>query len=118
MKIRITSDSTCDLTREQLERFHVDVCPLYIIKNGESYRDMVDITPQDIFDHVAAGGNLCSTAAVSESDYEAFFAKELEGYDGLVHFTISSDMSSCCRDPGDREGRRTRRGAGRRAVHL
>ena len=56
---------------------------------------MVDITPQDIFDHVSAGGSLCSTAAVSEADYEEFFARELEGYDGLVHFTISSDMSSC-----------------------
>ena len=58
MKIRITSDSTCDLTQELLKRFHVDVSPLYIIKNGVSYRDMVDITPQDIFDHVSAGGNL------------------------------------------------------------
>ncbi|MBO4836143.1 MAG: DegV family protein, partial [Clostridia bacterium] len=95
MKIRITSDSTCDLTPELLKRFSVDVSPLYIIKNGKSYRDMVDITPQDIFDHVSAGGSLCSTAAVSEADYEEFFARELEGYDGLVHFTISSDMSSC-----------------------
>ena len=95
MKIRITSDSTCDLTPALLERFHVAVSPLYIIKDGVSYRDQVDITTDEIFAHVEAGGNLCSTAAVSESDYQDFFARQLEGYDGLVHFTISSDMSAC-----------------------
>ena len=95
MKIRITSDSTCDLTAEQLERFHVTVCPLYIVKDGVAYRDQVEITTDEIFAHVEAGGALCSTAAVSESDYEEFFTQNLEGYDGLVHFTISSEMSAC-----------------------
>lgn len=95
MKIRITSDSTCDLTPELLERFHIAVSPLYIIKDGKSYRDQIDITTDEIFAHVKAGGSLCSTAAVSESDYEEFFSRNLAGYDGLVHFTISSDMSSC-----------------------
>ncbi|MBQ9195713.1 MAG: DegV family protein [Clostridia bacterium] len=95
MKIRITSDSTCDLTPELLNRFHVAVSPLYIIKDGVSYRDQVDITTDEIFAHVEAGGSLCSTAAVSQSDYEEFFAQNLAGYDGLVHFTISSDMSAC-----------------------
>ena len=95
MKIKITSDSTCDLTDELLERFHIAIRPLYVIKEGVSYRDGVDISTDDIYAHVAAGGKLCSTAAVSERDYEKFFAKELEGYDGLVHTTISSEMSSC-----------------------
>lgn len=95
MKIKITSDSTCDLTPELLKRFHIAISPLYVIKDGVAYRDSIDITPDEIFAHVAAGGSLCSTAAVSETDYEAFFARELEGYDGLVHTTISSEMSSC-----------------------
>lgn len=95
MKVRITSDSTCDLTPELLERFNIAIRPLYIIKDGVSYRDNVDITPADIFAHVEGGGKMCSTAAVSESDYEEFFTKHLQGYDGLVHVTISSDMSAC-----------------------
>lgn len=95
MRVKITSDSTCDLTPELLRRFDISVCPLYIIKDGVSYRDNVDITPAEIFAHVEAGGNLCSTAAVSEADYEEFFAREMTGYDGLVHVTISSEMSAC-----------------------
>ena len=95
MRVKITSDSTCDLTPELLRRFDISVCPLYIIKDGVSYRDGVDITPADIFAHVEAGGSLCSTAAVSEADYEEFFTREMAGYDGLVHVTISSEMSVC-----------------------
>ena len=95
MKIKITSDSTCDLTPELLKRFDISICPLYVIMDGVSYRDGIDITTDQIFAHVAEGGSLCSTAAVSEDDYKHFFARELEGYDGLVHITISSEMSAC-----------------------
>ena len=44
MKIKITSDSTCDLTQELLDRFHIATVPLYVIMDGVSYKDSVDIT--------------------------------------------------------------------------
>ena len=95
MKIKITSDSTCDLTQELLDRFHIDTVPLYVIMDGVSYRDSMDITTEQIFAHVAAGGALCSTSAVSENDYIEFFTRELQDCDGLVHVTLSSKMSVC-----------------------
>ncbi len=95
MKVRITSDSTCDFSREMKKRFHVGIVPLYVIKDGVAYRDSKDITCDEIFAHVAAGGALCTTSAVSQSEYEDFFAQQLEGYDGLVHVNLSSEMSSC-----------------------
>lgn len=49
MKIKITSDSTCDLTQELLDRFHIATVPLYVIMDGVSYRDSVDITTEQIF---------------------------------------------------------------------
>ena len=55
----------------------------------------MDITPDEIYDHVAKGGSMCSTAAVSVYDYEEFFRKELESADAVVHFHISGDMSAC-----------------------
>jgi len=73
----------------------VGIVPLYVVKEGVAYRDSVDITCDEIFAHVAAGGALCTTSAVSQSEYEDFFAHELEGYDGLVHINLSGEMSSC-----------------------
>ena len=69
MNIRITSDSTCDLDPDYLRAHRVEILPLYTMKGNETFRDGVDIVPQDIFDHVAAGGDLCSTAANNVDDY-------------------------------------------------
>ena len=71
------------------------ITSLYIVRDGESLVDGVDITPDEIYDHVAKGGSMCSTAAVSVYDYEEFFRKELESADAVVHFHISGDMSAC-----------------------
>ena len=39
--IKITTDSTCDLPRELLERYNITVTPLGIIKAGKLYQDGV-----------------------------------------------------------------------------
>ena len=95
MKIRICADSTRDLSPELVAKYDVSVIPLYIVKDGASFADGLEITPQDIYDHVRAGGSMCSTAAVSVADYEAFFAEQLKCCDALLHFHISSEMSAC-----------------------
>ena len=51
MNIKILSDSTCDLSVDLLEKNHITLIPLTVIKNGEVHSDGVNITPQDIFDH-------------------------------------------------------------------
>ena len=95
MNIRITSDSTCDLSPDYLQAHRVELLPLYTMKGGETFRDGVDIHPQDIFDHVAAGGDLCSTAANNVSDYQELFARLLPECDAIIHIDISADFSSC-----------------------
>ena len=95
MKVKICSDSVCDLSPELKEKYALDILPLYVMLDGKEHRDGVDIVPDDIYDHVAAGGALGSTAAVSVADYIDFFKKQLETCDELVHFHISSSMSAC-----------------------
>ena len=94
MNIKILSDSTCDLPKELQERYDITLFPLTIIKDGENYRDNVTITPADIFAHVAAGGDLCSTAAGNVSEYQELFAQYADKYDGVVHVNIGSGFSS------------------------
>ena len=95
MNIKITSDSTCDLSAELLERYSISLVPLYVVMDGRSCRDGVDIFPADIFAHVAAGGALCTTSAVSGYDYEQHFSKYSGSYDAVIHITIGSCFSSC-----------------------
>ena len=45
MKIKITADSTCDLTQPLVEKYGVTITPLAVSCGGESFHDGVDITP-------------------------------------------------------------------------
>lgn len=94
MKIKITSDSTCDLSEELVKKYGVNILPLTVIMGEKTYRDGVDIKPADIFSFVKENGILPKTSAPSTEEYTEFFTKELEGYDALIHFNISSKASS------------------------
>ncbi len=95
MKIKILSDSTCDLSRELIEKYDITIVPLIVVKNDKAYADGVTITTDEIFAHVAAGGDLCSTTAVSVGEYQEWFGKFAGDYDGIVHVNISSEFSAC-----------------------
>ena len=95
MAIKLISDSTCDLTPELLERYDITLAPLYVTQDGVTRRDGVDIHPQDIFDHVAAGGSLPSTSAVNIADYQELFSKYAQEYEAVIHFNIGQGFSAC-----------------------
>ncbi len=95
MNIKFLSDSTCDLSKDLIEKNDISIVPLVVIKDGEAYKDGITITPEDIFSHVAAGGSLCSTAAVNVGDYEDVFSEFAPKYDGVVHISLGSGFSSC-----------------------
>lgn len=94
MKYKITSDSTCDLSDELVEKHNISLFPLTVVKDGQAYLDGITITPDDIFSHVAAGGNLCSTTAGSVGEYQELFEKYASDYDGIIHISIGSGFSS------------------------
>ena len=94
MNIKILSDSTCDLYPEQLEKYDITLVPLTIIKDGKAYSDGVTITPAEIFAHVAAGGDLCTTTAMNAGEYADWFSKYVNDYDGVIHINIGSNFSS------------------------
>lgn len=95
MSVKVISDSTCDLSEELISKYNVTIVPLYIERDGKFLKDGIDIKPSDIFEYVKQTGKLCHTAAVSVADYDEYFAEALKEADGIVHFTISSEMSAC-----------------------
>ena len=95
MKIKILSDSTCDLSPEQIAEHDIGLARLSIIKDGEAFLDGDTITPADIFAHVAAGGDLCSTNAFNVDGYQQLFAQYADEYDGVIHINLGSGFSSC-----------------------
>lgn len=50
--IKLFSDSTCDLPKEDIEGMDVGIVPLIVTFDGDVYYDGVDITPSDLFNIV------------------------------------------------------------------
>lgn len=95
MNIKVTADSTCDLSAELVERYGVTIVPLTVSCDGKSYLDGVEIDPETLLSITEATGGIAATAAVNIVTYQEFFAEMLKTADAVVHFTISSEMSAC-----------------------
>lgn len=92
--IKITCDSTADLSKDLMERYNIDTIPLYINLNGKSFKDGVDIQSDDIYEYVKKTGILPKTAAVSIKDYMDFFKKFHSSYDAVIHINLGEKFSS------------------------
>ena len=98
--VLITADSTCDLSRELIERYDIRLIPLTIQLGDESYLDGVSFTPQDMYERYHADGSLPKTAAPSLQQFLDFFTPLLEqGYE-IVHLDISAELSSTFQTAG------------------
>ena len=94
-KIKITCDSTCDLTRELYEKYNIDVTPLGIALGESLYHDGVDVCTSDVFKFVEDSGVLPKTSAVSVGEYIELFQKYVNDGYSVIHINISSEFSSC-----------------------
>ena len=92
--IRILADSTCDLSPELVERYHVTEIPLHVLLDEEEYLDGVNIFPQQIYEWSDACGRTPKTSAASIEEVTAIYKPFLEQGDELIVFTISASMSA------------------------
>lgn len=94
-KVKVTCDSTCDLTRELYERYDVEVIPLGVSLGDDFRHDSVDVTAPELFEYVKTSGQLPKTSAISVGEYTEKFEKYVEmGYQ-VVHINISGELSAC-----------------------
>ncbi len=95
MRTAIVTDSTCDLPGELLEQYDITVLPLHITRSGQSLLDGMEITPEDIFAHVAGGGEICATSAVNVFEFAACFQKLGQNCGAIICVTIGAEFSTC-----------------------
>lgn len=95
-RVKVVTDSSCDLDSSLLERFDVAVVPLKIrFGETEELIDRVELSVEEFWDRVATKKQLPSTAAPAPGDFEtAFREAATAGYDGVVCITISSKLSA------------------------
>ena len=92
-KLIITSDSTCDLSKEILEQYDIKIVPLYINVDGKEFKDGVDITTSEMYKLVEETNTIPKTAATSVGDFIEFFKPFYEEGCEVIYTGISSTMS-------------------------
>ena len=92
--IHIIADSTCDLSKELVEKYGIIIQPLYIHLGEEEYQDGVSITPDDIYKWSEETKETPKTAAVSMAEMMDLYEKYTTNGDEIICFSISDDMST------------------------
>lgn len=94
MNVLISTDSSCLLTNDVFNGYDISVFPLNVIINGEEYLDGVTITQEELKNAMRSNKKI-QTSTPPIADVEEYFDKWLsKGYDHIIHFTISSKLSS------------------------
>ncbi len=97
MKIAISAESTIDLPKELLTLYDIHTLPYTIILGDKDYLDG-EILPEQIFKFYEDTKTLPKTSAINSLQYQEHFNSLLKDYDGVIHFCLSSEISSSCKN--------------------
>ena len=92
--VKIFADSTCDLTKEQVQGNDIAIIPLYVVMDGRSYRDGIDVTSADIYRYAEKTKQTPTTAAASENDFIQAFTPYADAGTDIVYICIPDVLSA------------------------
>ena len=93
-KVKIISDSTCDLSQELTAKYDIDILPLHILLGENEFRDGKDTTPDRIFAWADANKATPKTSAPSLEDAKVLLQPYVEAGREVICFSISGSMST------------------------
>ena len=92
--IRIISDSTCDLSKDLIEKYGITIVPLHIVLGEDEFFDGVNIAPDDIYAWSDANNATPKTSATSIEEAVKSIKQFTDNGDQVIVFTIASGMST------------------------
>ena len=96
MKFRVLSDSSCDITKEQEEQYHIGIIPYYVSMDGVHYKkDRVEITAEEFYREMAENpGVYQKTSTPTQVDLYNFFLPYAKAGEQVLYFNLTAKFSS------------------------
>lgn len=94
MKILISTDTSCLINNEFYKKLDISVFPLNVIIDGEEFLDGVTINQEELKVAMRSGKKIQTSTPPLGEVVEYFESLIAKGYDHIIHFTISSELSS------------------------
>lgn len=95
MKVKITTETSCDLPQEILKQLDIEAVRVYVLLDGVSYRDVDDMTAYELFDAVESRDLAPTTSAPSIQDYLDVFKLYDPQTTTVIHLSTTSEHSVC-----------------------
>lgn len=95
-EIKIVADSTCDLSPELIMQYDITIIPLCIILDMESYYDLEEIVPEDIYKWANEQHKTPKTSAPSIQKVEDILMPFIKEEKDIIFLGISEEMSTTC----------------------
>lgn len=92
-RIKIVTDSTCDLPQQVLDDLDITMVPLTIRFGQESYKDRVEISSEEFFQRLTESKEVPTTSQVSVGQFAEVFNKHAGEYDSVLGLFLSSKLS-------------------------
>lgn len=92
-KVVITADCVCDMPEELLEQYGVKVICFYVNTEHGCFKDMEEVTSDNIVEYFRQGGTAVKTKAPLVEEYRDFFENNLKEADQIIHIAMSSVLS-------------------------
>ena len=93
-KVAVVADSTCCLPKELIEKYDIHLVPLQIVYEGKTYRDRVDITPDEVFKIMRRRKNLPSTSNPLIADFADVCRTVGQKAESILCITVTGLQSS------------------------
>ena len=94
MAVRVVTDSTADLPKDQAEELGIHVIPLLVQFGDDVFRDGVDLDTVSFYEKLEASRVSPTTATLPAAKFEEAYRQLIEeGADGILAIYISSTMS-------------------------
>jgi DegV family protein with EDD domain len=95
MGVRVVTDSSCDLSRNLIEAYGIEVVPLTIRFGDEELVDREELEPDEFWTRLRSSDALPETSAPSAGAFEARFHDLIQrGATGIISINLSSRLSA------------------------
>lgn len=93
-QIALITDSTCDIPSHLIEQYGINVVPLHLIWNDETFRDRVDMVPKAFYRRLTEDPRYPTTAHPTPEGFLATYEEAVQGgAEEIVVITLSSELS-------------------------
>jgi DegV family protein with EDD domain len=93
-QVAIITDSVACLSREQAQRYGIGIVPLNIVFDGKTYKDWVDITPNEAYELFLKKPDVFSTSTPTPADFLEAYRTAAQQASNILYISLSTRLST------------------------